>query len=85
MALPLVVGVDGSEPSLRAVDCSVRLHRRTAEGPARKVLLDASATADLLAVGARRHEGTFGLQLGRVALTVLHHSARPVAVVPDTA
>lgn len=62
---------------------SVRLHRRTAEGPARKVLLDASGTADLLVVGARRHQGTFGLQLGRVAHTVLHHSACPVAVVPE--
>ncbi|MFE9021408.1 universal stress protein [Streptomyces sp. NPDC007808] len=63
---------------------SVRLHRRTAEGPARKVLLDASATADLLVVGARRRMSTSGLQLGRVAHTVLHHSACPVAVVPDT-
>ncbi|MFF6783686.1 universal stress protein [Streptomyces sp. NPDC012510] len=62
---------------------SVEVHRRTAEGPARKVLLDASATADLLVVGARRQKQTFGLQLGRVAHTVLHHSACPVAVVPQ--
>ncbi|GKQ37488.1 universal stress protein [Streptomyces sp. A012304] len=62
---------------------SVEVHRRTAEGPARKVLLDASATADLVVVGARRQKQTFGLQLGRVAHTVLHHSACPVAVVPQ--
>ncbi|TPQ17743.1 universal stress protein [Streptomyces sporangiiformans] len=62
---------------------SVKVHRRTAEGPARKVLLDASATADLLVVGSRRQEGHFGLQLGRVAHTVLHHSACPIAVVPQ--
>ncbi|WP_329333986.1 universal stress protein [Streptomyces sp. NBC_01352] len=64
---------------------SVQLHRRTAEGTARKVLLDASATADLLVVGARRQSGFFGLQLGRVAHTALHHSACPVAVVPQPA
>jgi nucleotide-binding universal stress UspA family protein len=62
---------------------SVKVYRRTAEGPARKVLLDASATADLLVVGARRQKQTFGLQLGRVAHTVLHHSDCPVAVVPQ--
>ena len=61
---------------------SVEVHRRTAEGPPRKVLLEASATADLLVVGARRKQQTFGLQLGRVAHTVLHHCACPVAVVP---
>ncbi|NGO40887.1 universal stress protein [Streptomyces ureilyticus] len=62
---------------------SVEVRRRTAEGPARKVLLDASATADLMVVGARRQKQTFGLQLGRVAHTVLHHSDCPVAVVPQ--
>ncbi|WP_406357899.1 universal stress protein [Streptomyces sp. NBC_00658] len=61
---------------------SVQVRRRTVEGPARKVLLEASATADLLVVGARRH-GHSGLQLGRVAHAVLHHSACPVAVVPQ--
>ncbi|MGJ5832337.1 universal stress protein [Streptomyces ossamyceticus] len=65
---------------------TVRVHRRTAEGPARKVLLDASADADLLVVGARRRpEHRVGLQLGRVAHTALHHAACPVAVVPHGA
>ncbi|MGW3645199.1 universal stress protein [Streptomyces sp. NPDC000878] len=64
---------------------SVQVRRQTAEGPARKVLVDASATADLLVVGARRRKGHFGLQLGRVAHAVLHHSACPVAVVPQRA
>ncbi|GGN48389.1 universal stress protein [Streptomyces albiflavescens] len=62
---------------------SVELHRRTVEGSARKALLDASATADLLVVGAERRQGHFGLQLGRVAHAVLHHAACPVAVVPQ--
>lgn len=64
---------------------SVRVRRRTIEGPAHQVLLDATSTADLLVVGARRRHGRSGLQLGRVAHAVLHHSACPVAVVPERA
>jgi nucleotide-binding universal stress UspA family protein len=73
------------EAALRDAPERVELHRRTAEGPARKVLLDASADAGLLVVGAQRHHGHFGLQIGRVAHAVLHHSACPVAVVPQRA
>ncbi|MEV0220404.1 universal stress protein [Streptomyces sp. NPDC050704] len=62
---------------------SVELRRRVVEGPARTVLLDASAEADLLVVGAQRRQGHFGLQLGRVAHAALHHAACPVAVVPQ--
>ncbi|MFF7452271.1 MULTISPECIES: universal stress protein [unclassified Streptomyces] len=61
----------------------VEVRGRTVEGPARKVLLDASHEADLLVVGVRRREGHLGLQLGRVAHAALHHSACPVAVVPE--
>ncbi|MCX3059885.1 universal stress protein [Streptomyces beihaiensis] len=53
------------------------------EGHARKVLLDRSAAADLLVVGAHHRHSHFGLQLGRVAHAVLHHAACPVAVVPQ--
>jgi nucleotide-binding universal stress UspA family protein len=73
----------GLEAALREAPAGVELHKRTAEGSARKVLLDASHGADLLVVGARRHPGHLGLQLGRVAHTMLHHAACPVAVVPQ--
>jgi nucleotide-binding universal stress UspA family protein len=63
---------------------SVQVRRRTVEGPAHRALLDASATADLLVVGAQRRHGHTGLQLGRVAHAVLHHSACPVVVVPQS-
>ncbi|MFE7172966.1 universal stress protein [Streptomyces sp. NPDC057616] len=63
----------------------VRVRRITVEGPARKVLLHRSAGSDLLIVGARRRKGHFGLQLGRVAHTLLHHADCPVAIVPQQA
>ncbi|MGX4695321.1 universal stress protein [Streptomyces sp. JNUCC 63] len=61
----------------------VDVHRRPVEGPAHRVLLKASAEADLVVVGAQRRHGHFGLQLGRVAHALLHHSDCPVAVVPQ--
>ncbi|MFJ3307842.1 universal stress protein [Streptomyces sp. NPDC086549] len=76
---------DTLEAALRAAaeeHPGVDIRRRTAEGHARRVLLDASHEADLLVVGARRKEGHYGLRLGRVTHGVLHHAACPVAVVP---
>ncbi|MFI2629146.1 universal stress protein [Streptomyces collinus] len=74
------------EAALKDAPADMELHRRTIEGPARTVLLAASHEADLLVVGARRRQpGHVGLQLGRVAHAVLHHSACPVAVVPERA
>ncbi|MFI2200472.1 universal stress protein [Streptomyces sp. NPDC020192] len=61
----------------------VRTRRATLEGPAGKVLVDRSAAADLVIIGARRRTGHFGLQLGRVGHTLLHHARCPVAVVPQ--
>ncbi|MFE3169132.1 universal stress protein [Streptomyces sp. NPDC059224] len=60
----------------------VDVRRQIVEGSAHRVLLEAAAGADLIVVGARRRHGHFGLQLGRVAHTLLHHSPCPVAVVP---
>ncbi|KUO06357.1 universal stress protein [Streptomyces caeruleatus] len=60
----------------------VEVHRRPVEGPAHRVLLKSSSDADLIVVGALRRHGHFGLQLGRVAHALLHHSECPVAVIP---
>ncbi|MGX1267548.1 universal stress protein [Streptomyces phaeoluteigriseus] len=62
---------------------AVRVRRATVEGPPAKVLVDRSAAADLVIVGARRRVGHFGLQLGRVSHTLLHHAWCPVTVVPQ--
>ncbi|MFJ6648410.1 universal stress protein [Streptomyces sp. NPDC091290] len=63
----------------------VRVRRSTVEGPARTILVDRSAAADLVVLGARRRHGHFGLQLGRVGHTLLHHAQCPVAIVPQLA
>ncbi|MDN0199132.1 universal stress protein [Streptomyces sp. S.PNR 29] len=63
----------------------VEVHRLPVEGPAHRVLLQASSDADLIVVGAVRRHGHLGLQLGRVAHTLLHHSKCPVAVIPQPA
>ncbi|MDC2946504.1 universal stress protein [Streptomyces heilongjiangensis] len=60
----------------------VEVRDRAVHGPAHRVLLEASADADLVVVGARRRHGHLGLQLGRVAHALLHHAECPVAVVP---
>ncbi|MFM9372705.1 universal stress protein [Streptomyces sp. Da 82-17] len=61
----------------------VRLRRSTVEGPARKILTERSATADLLILGARRTPRPLGLQLGRTTHRALHHASCPVGVVPS--
>lgn len=71
------------EGALQDVPADADVHRRTVEGPARRVLADLSHEADLLVVGAKRSDDHFGLQIGRVAHALLHHSACPVAVVPQ--
>ncbi|MFI9565910.1 universal stress protein [Streptomyces rishiriensis] len=73
------------DAALKETPADVDLHRRTVEGPAGRVLLNASHEADLLVVGARRNQGHLGLRLGRVAHAVLHHCASAVAVVPERA
>ncbi|MDN3027954.1 universal stress protein [Streptomyces sp. S.PB5] len=71
------------EAALEGAPAELDLRRRTAEGHAHRVLEDASHHADLLVLGARRRHGHLGLRLGRVTHVVLHHSACPVAVVPQ--
>lgn len=51
--------------------------------PAR-ALLDASATADLLVVGARGFGGFRGLLLGSISQHCLHHTRAPIAIIRPT-
>ncbi len=47
-----------------------------------EALINASHTARLVVVGARRHRPPFSMPLGKVVQRVLHHAYCPVAVIP---
>lgn len=72
----LVEPVRDEFPGLDVTSDLVRAH-----SPA-GALVDASAHADLVVVGARRSTRVPGARLGHVVHAVLHHAHCPVAVVP---
>ncbi|MEV6104946.1 universal stress protein [Streptomyces sp. NPDC051940] len=62
----------------------VRVQQLAAEGPARRVLLEAAVSADLVVLGDARGTGARStLRLGPVVHALLHRAPCPVAVVPE--
>lgn len=61
------------------VDISAEL----VDGPPAEVLIEASATSELLVVGTRGRGGFAGMLMGSTSQGVLHHARGPVLVVPD--
>ena len=66
-------------------DPPVPVQPRVKQGSAAKVLMEESATADLLVVGSRGHGGFAGLLLGSVSATLAHHTPCPLVIVPPVA
>lgn len=81
---------DGAQATLdhvlAAVDTppNVKVRGEIYEGAAARHLLDRSANARLLVVGARGHGGFVGLLVGSVATQCVNHAVVPVVVVPHT-
>lgn len=65
----------------------VKIRSKVEKGHAARVLIDASAGADLLVVGSRGHGGFVGALLGSVSQHCTQHAACPVVVIrgPGTA
>ncbi len=62
----------------------VKIRSTVAEGIAARVLLDASAGAEMLVVGNRGHGGFVEALLGSVGQHCVHHATCPVAVIRDS-
>jgi nucleotide-binding universal stress UspA family protein len=64
-------------------DGPVKVSLAVREGNAARVLLDASAGADLLVVGSRGHGGFTEALLGSVSQACVHHARCPVVIVRE--
>jgi nucleotide-binding universal stress UspA family protein len=73
---------DGARAQAEKAAPGVEIRCETIEGGSTQVLLDQSADADLLVVGARGHGGFIGLVLGSVSDQCTRHAHIPVVVVP---
>ncbi len=58
------------------------IERVIRDGSPSHALIEESAKADLVVVGARGHGGFIGLLLGSVASQCISHASRPTVVVP---
>ena len=56
------------------------VHTQVVEGPPARVLVDASADADLLVVGSRGYGGLADVVLGSVSTYCAHHAHGPVTI-----
>ncbi|WP_246021275.1 universal stress protein [Arthrobacter echini] len=81
LAVQLKAGQEWLKSHFPDVDIQVNL----VDGAPAEVLIEASATSELLVVGTRGRGGFTGMLLGSTSQGVLHHARGPVLVVPDKA
>ncbi|HUC25541.1 MAG TPA: universal stress protein, partial [Streptosporangiaceae bacterium] len=92
--VPVTPGVDFKELARQVVvaaiaevcgaDEQVGVTPKVVQGNAARVLLDASAGADLLVVGSRGHGGFVEALLGSVGQHCVQHATCPVVVIRDS-
>jgi len=70
-----------AEKDVLGDDASLDIRRSLEEGPAAKILIDASEGADLLIVGSRGRGSFSSLALGSVGQACVHHAHCPVLIV----
>jgi nucleotide-binding universal stress UspA family protein len=73
--------LDTAVERAEAAVAGVQVERRIVSGPPAKVLIDQSASADLLVVGSRGLGGFTGSLLGSVSQYCVQHAVCPVVVV----
>ncbi|AUZ86509.1 universal stress protein [Arthrobacter sp. MDT1-48-3] len=81
LAVQLAAGRDWLQSHYPDLDIRVDL----VDGPPAEVLIEASATSELLVVGTRGRGGFAGMLMGSTSQGVLHHARGPVLIVPDKA
>lgn len=81
LAVQLAAGRDWLQSHFPEVEIRVDL----VDGPPAEILIEASATSELLVVGTRGRGGFAGMLMGSTSQGVLHHARGPVLIVPDKA
>lgn len=77
------VQLDAGQEWLQSHFPGLQISHRVYDGAPVEVLIDASATGQLMVVGSRGRGGFAGMLLGSTSQGVLHHAKGPLMVVPD--
>lgn len=72
---------DTARQVVRRTHPQLSVGTKVEHGPAERTLVDASTTADLVAVGTRGHGAFRGMLLGSVSHAVIHGAGCPVAII----